>query len=96
MDREYKKLKGNPGLKYAVFTKYRNTSRSETGWLIAGCRGTGEYPENKRLQNLLKQRKKLDDNVWKRPEGRENEKKAKALDKQIKIERERSKKLSIK
>lgn len=86
MDEKYEALGDNPGLKYPIFTDYRQYTLNPKS-----CAKTGIYPENKRLQKLLDEKYKISDK-WGFKSDEEN-KRLDYLEKEIEKEREKNEKL---
>ena len=86
MDEKYEVLGDNPGLKYPIFTDYRQYTLNPKS-----CAKTGAYPENKRLQKLLDEKYKISDK-WGFKSDEEN-KRLDYLEKEIEKEREKNEKL---
>jgi hypothetical protein len=86
MDDKYEALGDNPGLKYPIFTKYREYTLNPKS-----CARTGMYPENKKLQKLLDEKYIISDKWGFKSD--EEKKRLKYLEKEIEKEREKNEKL---
>jgi hypothetical protein len=86
MDEKYEALGDNPGLKYPIFTDYRQYTLKPKE-----CTERGLYPENKRLQKLLDEKYKISDK-WGFKSDEEN-KRLDYLEREIEKEREKNEKL---
>jgi hypothetical protein len=86
MDKKYEALGNNPGLKYPIFTKYREYTLKPKE-----CSERGLYPVNKKLQKLLDEKYRISDKWGFKSD--EEKKKLKYLKKEIEKEREKNEKL---
>jgi hypothetical protein len=85
MDEKYEALGDNPGLKYPIFTVYRQYTLNHKG-----CAKKGIYPENTRLQKLISEEQKIRDKFF---TSTDEDKRLKYLKREIEMEQEKNEKL---
>ena len=85
MDEKYEALGDNPGLKYPIFTVYRQYTLNHKG-----CAKKGIYPENTRLQKLISEEQKIRDKFF---TSTDEDKRLKYLKREMEMEQEKNEKL---